>query len=84
MEKIKENVICDFWEMIENSWTFGKMNKEEKNRLVEVLDGVIVRDSLKGAYNQRWKILQAVYNSFLIGLGYDGMNWREENEYLPF
>ena len=79
----KEKVLEDFEKMIEQSWTYKKMTQEEKNRLVEVFYGGTIENSLKGTYRQRWAILQAVYYSFLMGLDYNPINWRENLEEIP-
>ena len=76
-KKDKENAYYNFIEMIEKSWTFEKLTKEEQNRLVQVFDDVRTKEALKGSYNQRWETLQAVYMAFLTGVGYDGFNWRD-------
>lgn len=56
------------------------MTDTEKHRWSEVLNNVRTDNCLKGTYNQRWDILQAIYHSYLIGLGYTDFNWREEKE----
>ena len=58
--------------------------EEEKDRLAEVFYGGTVENSLKGTYRQRWAILQAVYYSFLMGLDYNPIGWRENLEEIPF
>lgn len=78
MERIKENVIDDFHNMIINSWTYDKMTKLEKETWIKVLKHVEVTKCLRGTYEARWSILQAVYHSYLLGLGYTDFNWREE------
>ena len=82
-EKIKENILNDYKNIIFHSWTYSKMTKEEKQKLIETFDNIQTQEALKGTYNQRWAILQAIYTSFLNGLGYDGFNWRE-TEKQPF
>lgn len=77
----KENVIYEFNNMIKNSWTYEKMTTKEK--LVwnnDVLGSVRTNNALKGNYNQRWNILQAIYGAYLYGIGYDDFNWRDESE----
>jgi hypothetical protein len=82
--KEKENVLKDYKKMIVNSWTYKKMTAEEQIQLFKMFDSIQTREALKGSYNQRWEILQALYNSFLLALNYE-WNWREENaEKLPF
>lgn len=73
----KEEALINFIEMIQNSWTYARMTKEEKTRLLELLNHPCIVDSLKGTFIQRWASLQAIYHAFLQGLGYDNFNWRE-------
>lgn len=80
MEKTlkKENVLNDFVLMIEKSWTFERLTEGEKERLKTVLfDDVRTEEALKGTYNQRWAVLQAIYSTFLTAIGYNGFNWRD-------
>lgn len=72
IEKLNSN----FDNMIKNSWTYNRLTKEEKNRLLNALERS--KDVVKGTYKQRWEILQAIYSSFLVGCGYNGFNWREK------
>lgn len=84
MEKNKENVLYDFEEMIEKSWTYGKMTETERKNWKDVLYSVRTKNALKGTYIQRWEILQAIYGAYLIGIGYDNFNWREDTESTLF
>lgn len=83
MEKIKENVMQDFQEMIYHSWTYAKFTPQEKHQWAEVLDHVRTCDTLKGTYSQRWETLQALYHTFLLALNYT-WNWREEESEKTF
>ena len=74
----KELALYDFKVMIENSWTYGKMTSEEKDNWERVLNDIRTITCLKGNYNTRWNILQAIYMSYLICIGYNSFNWREE------
>lgn len=76
MEKIKENALVDFKELIYQSWTYEKLTREEKNQLFKVFEDIRTTQALKGTYYQRWAILQAIYKSFLLGVGYDSFDWR--------
>lgn len=84
MERIKENAINDFYNMILNSWTYNRLTKTEKNNFNETMNHTKTKKALKGTYEQRWEILQAIYGAFLYGCGYDGPNWRESDEKTPF
>lgn len=72
----KESALVDFMRMIYSSWTWQKMTKSEQNRFEENIDYWYTA-TVKGTYRQRWDSLQAIYNIYLIGLGYDGFSWRE-------
>ena len=73
----KEKALWDFKEMIKKSWTYGKMTSEEKKTWEKVLFSTRTKNSLKGNYNTRWEILQAIYGAYLLGIGYNNFNWRE-------
>lgn len=83
MKKEKENAIKDFNNMIKKSWTYGKMTTEERERWGRVLESVQTREAVKGTYSNRWEVLQAIYNSYLLALDYC-WNWREEDQERPF
>ena len=73
----KEEVLNKWYAMIKNSWTYEKFTEEERAHLKNVLTSVQVKNILKGTEKQRWNILQAIYYSYLIGLGYDSPTWRQ-------
>ena len=73
----KENALNDFIRMIKDSWTYEKMTKEERKRLLELLSHPRTNEILKGNYKQRYENLNAIYYAYLVGLGYDNFNWRE-------
>lgn len=73
----KELALCDFREMIRNSWTYAKFTDDEKEKWEMFLTNVRTLTCLKGNYSARWHILQAIYHAYLIGLGYTDFNWRE-------
>lgn len=74
----KENAIKDYLEMIKKeSWTFQKLTQEEINRLMLSFQWAEIHKMICGNYEQRWKILQALYTTFLNALGYNGLGWRE-------
>ena len=83
MDKIKENAKYNFNDMIQKSWTFNKLTKEERETWHHIITSPQLEQALKGGYDTRWHILQVVYSSFLAGVGYNGANWRE-NERQPF
>jgi hypothetical protein len=84
MERLeKENVLENFKNMIKKAWTYDKMTTQEQNALMDVLNHPNTTTALKGKYHQRWDVLNAIYWGYLKGLGYNGFNWREEEE-QPF
>lgn len=74
----KEKVFVEFKEMIINSWTYNRMTNEEQNKFFEHLTWERAQKIIKGTYAQRWNILNELYHCYLLGLGYDGFNWREK------
>lgn len=75
--KNKELAVYDFNEMIKKSWTYEKLTDNEKEKWEMLLINVRTLTCLKGNYNTRWNILNAIYHSYLIGLGYTDFNWRD-------
>ena len=73
-------IIEKFREMIRNSWTYTKFTVEEADRWNDVLESVTTQEAIKvlSSEKNQWKVLQAIYSSYLDGLGYDGFNWREK------
>ena len=53
------------------------MTQTEKDKWNVVLFSTRTANAIKGTYNQRWNILQALYGAYLIGIGYDNFSWRE-------
>ena len=80
MDFDKEQARDNYFEMIKDSWTYGKLTKEERERFTELLYSIQVSNCLKGNYKQRWEIVQAIYHSFLVGLNYNPINWREDED----
>lgn len=85
MKRIKENAYTDFCNMVCHSWTFVRMTEQEKKNCKSALHFAVEQDVLKGNYEARYMILNAVYDAFLCGIGFDGPMWREpEPENVPF
>lgn len=80
MERIKENAIVLFDNMIKKSWTYKRLTKEEKESWYYTLNDVKTLNVLKGTFNQRWNVLQAIYGAFLNALGYNYNpgDWRDD------
>jgi hypothetical protein len=73
-EHAKENWI----EMIKQSWTWGRLTQEERTKFLELLEHPCSAVVIKGTYNQRWEACEALYHTFLEGLGYKPLEWREQ------
>ena len=54
--------------------------RQYRPTLIDVLNDVRTQEALKGTYYNRWHILQAIYHSYLIGIGYTDFNWRDKND----
>ena len=72
----KEQALENFVEMIKNSWTYARLTDSETKRLLEMLNDIRIKQALKGTYNHRWEILQAIYCSYLSALDYKPIGWR--------
>ena len=84
MEKQKENAIPDFIKMIRQSWTFARMTDEEAQKCLDLFREYPAREALVGSYDHRWNVCHAIYDAYLIGIGYTTFNWREpEGECVP-
>ena len=77
-KKPKENAIDEFVDMVRKSWTFGRLTTSERDALFEAFE--FAGRHLRGDFDARWATLQAVYNAFLLGVGYTAFNWREVEE----
>lgn len=66
----------DFLETIKRSWTWGRLTMNERVTFEAMLS--TYDDAIKGTYDQRWRICQALYTTYLAGLGYTGGEWREK------
>lgn len=80
MKKNKENAMKDWIENIKKSWTWEKLTQEERNRFIKLINSYGAKLVVKGSYNDRYLILQALYHSFLTALNYNPTNWREEEK----
>lgn len=78
--KNKNNVFNDFYSMIEKSWTWERLSTYERQRFYDSIN----KDDIKGTYEQRWLTLNSCYHSYLIGLGYEPIGWRETKEVPQF
>lgn len=80
INKIENIIEFYFKNNICKSWTYTRLTKEEKERLKKVFFCKQTEDCIKGRIEQKWRILGAIYHSFLMGLNYTSIGWREEQE----
>lgn len=80
----KENVLQDFKKMIYDSWTYEKLTNFERQQLEKTFESVQLNNVLKGTLKQRWAVLHATYNAFLMGVGYTDFNWRDDKREVRF
>lgn len=73
----KEAAYDDFIEAIKESWTWQRMTDDECKIFI---DEIMNHPALKpvGTWLQRWNFYQSVYSAYLLGLGYRGFHWRED------
>lgn len=76
--KNKELAKQEYLEMIAKSWTWAKLTKQEQDKFLELLEHPCSKVVIKGNYEQRWEACGALYHTFLEGLGYDPLHWRED------
>ena len=80
MNKNKEDAVFDFVNMISKSWTWSKLSTREQERFGEILEHPCTSVVIKGNYKQRWEACEALYHTFLEGLGYTPLDWREKSK----
>ena len=80
MDKSKFDSLMDFERIISQSWTWERMTKQEKHDCISMLEDPCSIKAYKGTYDQRISILNALYNAYLVGLGYKDGFWREQTE----
>lgn len=73
MSKPKEQAQADYIVITRNSWTFQRMTQEEQEKAIQAL---LCSEMIKGSYEQRYSAFNAVYRAYLLGIGYDGPQWR--------
>jgi len=77
LNKLRENAQADWTNMIVKSWTWAKLTKKEKEKFSELLKHPCTAVVIKGNYDQRWEACEALYHTYLEGLGYKPIGWRE-------
>lgn len=69
-----------FQNIIKNSWTWAKLTEEERQRFIDMN----VFDRIKGNDITRIEWFNTIYHSFLVGLNYKTIGWREDDvEEIP-
>lgn len=79
MKKNKEDAFLDYMNIAKESWTWHRMTSDEQERCSEALR----RTTLNGTYRQRMATLSDVHFSFLLGLDYKPIGWRETDKDVP-
>lgn len=77
-QKNKENAVIDFMQMIRNSWTWARLTFQERIDFANSVDWAIKQNAILGTYKQRYQIVQALYLTFLMALGYGESDWRDK------
>ena len=67
----------EYLEMIKQSWTWAKLTEQEKEKFSELLEHPCSAVVIRGNYDQRWEACEALYHTYLEGLGYTPLDWRE-------
>ena len=76
----KAQAVYNYMQMICKSWTYNRLTDTEKAQWDKAVEFAQKQGMIRGTYRARWGIMNAIYNAFLNGCGYDGgMNWREPN-----
>lgn len=75
--KTKEQAKQDWLEMIKQSWTWARLTDDERKAFSGLLEHPCSSVVIRGNYDQRWEACEALYHTFLEGLGYKPLDWRE-------
>ena len=67
----------DYLEMIKKSWTWAKLTEKEREKFLELLEHPCSAVVIRGNYEQRYDACEALYHTFLEGLNYDPLEWRD-------
>jgi len=73
----KVEIKNQYLDMIFQSWTWDRLYKDERDRFIALINSDHILKLLKGTRAARWNILNGLYESFLIGVGYTPTDWRE-------
>ena len=73
-----KNLAKQEWlEMISKSWTWARLTEKEKEQFKSLLEHPCSAVVIRGNYEQRYEACEALYHTFLEGLGYDPLEWRD-------
>ena len=67
----------EYLEMIQKSWTWGKLDQVERKKFLDLIEHPCASAIIKVSYEQRWDACEAIYHTFLEGLGYQPIGWRD-------
>ena len=76
IKRNKETAYSDFITMIQESWTWDRLTKKERELFLNEAAFWQARCAL-GTWAQRYETLQGLYSMFLYGLGYNHGKFRE-------
>lgn len=76
----KESAFSEYITVIQQSWTWDRLTEQERERCMNTMNWVRDQNILRGNFEARWDILQAVYAAFLDGVGCKPFGWREDSE----
>lgn len=76
----KQNTINKYMTMINHSWTWARLTKEEQDKFINWIYADRFISSINGTEKQRWAILNNYYCMFLEGVGYKPIGWREAED----
>lgn len=77
--KEKSLALEEFIKSMKQSWTYERMTSEEQTEVEEVLrdEYTLTETAIVGNFEQRWRVCNAIYHAYLMGLGYhNDPNWR--------
>ena len=75
--RTKEQAKQDWLEMISKSWTWARLTENERKAFSSLLEHPCSSAVIRGSYEQRWEACEALYHTYLEGLGYTPLEWRE-------
>ncbi len=76
MKKDKEMAFNDYVKLFQRSWTYNRLTEKEREQFEAAMQ--FVKNALSGTYRQRAAQMNAAYDAFLMGVGYNGFNWRDK------